>query len=152
MQKGGQTLNIADTSAQDIPLAPEDPRRKRLIYIGIALAVIAGIVFVAPSVKRWANATVSVPFERVRGAEEVARQLGGALVKKSFDARTLQVKIHKMIVEGDTAVVQQTLSATTLAGDRYENEYCWVYTCRDGGIATIEEYVDTWKAAAILKW
>jgi HlyD family secretion protein len=30
--------------------------------------VIAGIVFVAPSVKRWANATVSVPFERVRTA------------------------------------------------------------------------------------
>ena len=30
--------------------------------------MIAGIVFVAPSVKRWANATVSVPFERVRTA------------------------------------------------------------------------------------
>jgi HlyD family secretion protein len=30
--------------------------------------VIAGIVFVAPSVQRWANATVSVPFERVRTA------------------------------------------------------------------------------------
>ena len=30
--------------------------------------MIAGIVFVAPSVKRWADATVSVPFERVRTA------------------------------------------------------------------------------------
>jgi HlyD family secretion protein len=30
--------------------------------------VIAGIVFVAPTVKRWANASVSVPFERVRTA------------------------------------------------------------------------------------
>ena len=30
--------------------------------------MIAGIVFVAPSVKRWANASVSVPFERVRTA------------------------------------------------------------------------------------
>jgi HlyD family secretion protein len=30
--------------------------------------VIASVVFVAPSVKRWANATVSVPFERVRTA------------------------------------------------------------------------------------
>ncbi len=30
--------------------------------------MIAGIVLVAPSVKRWANATVSVPFERVRTA------------------------------------------------------------------------------------
>ena len=30
--------------------------------------MIAGIVFVAPTVKRWANASVSVPFERVRTA------------------------------------------------------------------------------------
>ena len=61
-------MAIADTSAQDIQLAPKDPRRKRLLVAGIALALIAGLVFVAPSVKRWASATVSVPFERVRTA------------------------------------------------------------------------------------
>jgi ketosteroid isomerase-like protein len=94
----------------------------------------------------------SVPFERVRGAEEVARQLGGALVKAAFDTKTLRVDVHKMIVEGDTAVVQQRLSARTLDGARYENEYCWVYTCRDGAIARIEEYVDSWKASRILGW
>jgi ketosteroid isomerase-like protein len=94
----------------------------------------------------------SAPFERVRGADEVARQLGGALVKAVFDTKTFGVTLRKMVVDGDTAVVQQTLSARTLEGRHYENEYCWVYTCRDGKISRIEEYVDTWKAARILGW
>lgn len=94
----------------------------------------------------------SVPFEPVRGAEEVARQLGGALVKAAFDTKTLRVKIHKIVADGDTAVVLQTLSARTHDGEPYENEYCWVYECRAGRICRIVEYVDSWKAARILKW
>ncbi len=62
------TLTIADTSAQDVQLAPPDPRRKRLIIGGISIAVLAAIVIAAPWVKRWATATVSVPFERIRTA------------------------------------------------------------------------------------
>ena len=65
---GATTLKIADTSAQDVPLAPRDPRRKWLLLGGIAAALIALIVLAAPSVQRWANATVSVPVERVRTA------------------------------------------------------------------------------------
>ena len=65
---GVTALTIADTSAQDVQLAPPDPRRKRLIIGGISIAVLAAIVVVAPWVKRWATATVSVPFERVRTA------------------------------------------------------------------------------------
>ena len=49
-------------------LAPRDPRRNQLIFAGIGVAVIASVLFAAPWVKRWANATVSVPFERVRTA------------------------------------------------------------------------------------
>ena len=64
----GRNLNIADTSAQDVRLAPQDPRRKRLVLAGIGVAVIALIVVAAPWVKRWADAAVSVPFDRVRTA------------------------------------------------------------------------------------
>ena len=49
-------------------LAPHDPRRNQLILAGIGIAVIASILFAAPWVKRWANATVSVPYDRVRTA------------------------------------------------------------------------------------
>ncbi|MCH9694067.1 MAG: efflux RND transporter periplasmic adaptor subunit [Gammaproteobacteria bacterium] len=62
-------MKIADTSAQDVRLAPPDPRRNQLILAAIGVAVIASIIFAAPWVKRWANATVSVPFDRIRIAE-----------------------------------------------------------------------------------
>ena len=65
---GGATLKIADTSAQDVQLAPRDPRRKWLVLAGVAIAAIALIALAAPAVQRWANATVSVPAERVRTA------------------------------------------------------------------------------------
>ena len=94
----------------------------------------------------------TAPFEPVRGAAAVARQLGGALVKAVFDMKTFRIEIHRLLADGDTAVVQQSLSAKTLDGESYQNEYCWVYTCREGRIARIVEYVDTWKAARVLKW
>ena len=49
-------------------LQPRDPRRNQLILVGIGVAVIASILFAAPWVMRWANATVSVPYERIRTA------------------------------------------------------------------------------------
>ena len=65
---GGSTLKIADTSAQDVQLAPRDPRRKWLIIGAAAIAIVILVVLAAPSVQRWASATVSVPYERVRTA------------------------------------------------------------------------------------
>ena len=49
-------------------LAPQDPRRKQLIVAAIGIVIVASVLFAAPWVKRWANATVSVPFDRVRTA------------------------------------------------------------------------------------
>jgi ketosteroid isomerase-like protein len=57
-----------------------------------------------------------------------------------------------MIVDGDTAVVQQRLRATAKNGNVYDNQYCWVYGCRDGKIAHMEEYADTLLAARVLGW
>ena len=55
---------------------------------------------------------------------------------------TFELTVHRKFVDGDTAVVRQAISARTKAGKQYDNEYCWIYTCRDGQIARIEEYVD----------
>lgn len=49
-------------------LAPRDPRRKQLIIGGICVALVAAVWVAAPAVQRWANATVSVPADRVRTA------------------------------------------------------------------------------------
>ena len=66
--QGGRTLKIADTSGQDVQLAPPDPRRKWLILGGAGIIAIVLAILVAPSVQRWANASVSVPYDRVRTA------------------------------------------------------------------------------------
>ena len=93
---GVRKLKIADTSAQDVRLAPRDPRRNQLIFGAIGVTVIASILFAAPWVKRWADATVSVPIERIRTAV-VAR---GDLVR--------DVSVQGRIV----AAVSPTLYAT----------------------------------------
>ena len=61
-------LKIADTSSQDIKLAPPDPTRKRLALAAIGVALIALTTVAIPWVQRWANATVTVDMERVRTA------------------------------------------------------------------------------------
>src|SRR5258706_33840 len=83
------------------------------------------------------------------GHEAVSRELGGETPKRIFDMKTFRLTIHRILADGETAVVQHSISAKTRAGEQYENEYCWVYHCRDGKIAKIEEYADTHKAARI---
>ena len=61
-------MSIADTSAQDVTLAPPDPRRKKLVLAAVAIAAIVLVVVATPAVKRWANASVSVPIDRIRTA------------------------------------------------------------------------------------
>ncbi len=94
----------------------------------------------------------SAPLEVIKGPQAVAAELGGDTPKRIFDMKTFRLTIHRMLADGDTAVVQHSISAKTRAGEQYDNEYCWVYQCRDGKIAKIEEYADTLKAARIMKW
>ncbi len=94
----------------------------------------------------------SAPLEVIRGREAVTKELGGDTPKRIFDMKTFRLNIHRILADGDTAVVQHSISAKTREGEQYDNEYCWVYLCRDGQIAKIEEYADTHKAARIMKW
>jgi uncharacterized protein (TIGR02246 family) len=94
----------------------------------------------------------TAPIGPIKGAEQVAAELAGDTPKKLFDMKTFRLDVRKVTVDGDTAIVQQALSATTRQGARYENEYCWVYTYRDGKVAKIVEYADTLKAARIFGW
>ena len=85
----------------------------------------------------------SSTFGPFQGRDEVAKALGGGVSGTLFEAGSIRREVRKMVVEGDTAIVQQRLSARTRAGVDYVNEYVWVYTCRDGRIARLEEYADT---------
>jgi ketosteroid isomerase-like protein len=94
----------------------------------------------------------SAPLTVIRGRDAVTAELGGETPRRMFKMRTFKLDVHKMLADGDTAVVQQSISAETRDGKQYDNEYCWVYTCRDGQIARIVEYADTHKAAQIFGW
>lgn len=64
-----RTLKIADTSAQDVKLAPRSNRNRNIVG-GSALLLLLALVWLAvPIVKRWATATVTVPMDRLRIAE-----------------------------------------------------------------------------------
>lgn len=86
------------------------------------------------------------------GREKVVEALTGGMSGKMFDLSTMKRDAWKVIVDGDTAAVQQKLSATTLQGAEYVNEYCWIYTCRDGKVARMVEYADTLHAGRVLGW
>lgn len=107
---------------------------------GIAAVLADDAVWVLPPSSTFG------PFE---GRDVVAEALGGGVAGTLFDQSTVRRDVRRMVVDGDTAVVQLHLSATTLKGTEYVNEYCWVYTCRDGRIARLEEYADTLHAGRV---
>jgi HlyD family secretion protein len=71
----GNTLKIADTSAQDVRLAPKSHRQRNLVGGTAVLAILVAVWLVVPAVKRWASATVTVPLDRLRIATVVRDDL-----------------------------------------------------------------------------
>jgi HlyD family secretion protein len=61
-------VKISDTSAQDVRIEPAAPHRRRILVGAAAVVTIASLVFLAPWAERWANATISVPYDRIRTA------------------------------------------------------------------------------------
>ena len=58
---------IKDTSDQDVSIAPQKTKPKRLLIISISLLLITAIIWqVAPAASRWSQAQKSVSSERVR--------------------------------------------------------------------------------------
>lgn len=94
----------------------------------------------------------TVPAEPVIGRRAVSAVVSQKGLATISDISTFEMKVHHKTVDGATAAVQQSHSVQLLNGKKYENEYCWVYTCRDGHIVDILEYADTWKAAQIFEW
>ena len=102
---------------------------------------------------RWVP-PASAPFEPIDGGDEVVAALMGGVIREMFDlSQPFAVEVRSMIVDGDKAVVQQRLTATAKSTGRpYDNQYCWVFTCRNGAIVHMEEYADTALANEIMGW
>lgn len=57
--------------------------------------------------------------------------------------RDVAVAAHGVQADGDRVTVEATVTATLANGNRYVNDYCFVFELRDGLISRVREYVDT---------
>jgi uncharacterized protein len=94
----------------------------------------------------------SVPDGHLKGKDRVARELGTDVVRRLFKKGTFRLKIHKIYIEGNVAIVQTGVRAETLSDKVYEIEYVWIYTCDNGQIRHIREYLDTKRSSDTLGW
>ena len=78
-----------------------------------------------------------------RGRDRVAAALTGANTSRVLQVDTIERDVVAVVVDGETAVVRQLMRATRIDGEIYSNDYCWVYTFRDGLIQRMDEYGDT---------
>ena len=111
---GESALKIADTSSQDVKLAPPSKLKPRLVIATAAVALLAGVWLAAPALQRWANATVTVPMERVRIATvtrgdlvrdvsvqgRVVAAVRPTLYASSSGTITLSVEAGQQVAEG----------------------------------------------------
>ena len=106
---------IADTSGQDIKLAPPSHRRRLFIGSGIGVATLALLGVLAPTVNGWLQAEASVPRERLRLASvhygdlirdvstegRVVAAVSPTLFASADGTITLLVESGKEVVIGD---------------------------------------------------
>ncbi|MFI6040855.1 nuclear transport factor 2 family protein [Nocardia sp. NPDC051321] len=58
-------------------------------------------------------------------------------------AENVALAFRGCYAEGDRVIVEETMSATLVNGNAYENDYCFVFELRDGLIHRVREYMDT---------
>ncbi len=86
---------------------------------------------------------VGTQMESHTGRDAVVAALTGGAAGHLLKIDTVQRTVNKLVVEGDTAIAFQHLRAELVKGGTYENEYAWRYTCADGKVTRLDEYVDT---------
>jgi ketosteroid isomerase-like protein len=94
----------------------------------------------------------SVDNNIVTGRAAVMQELSGETVKRLFQKGTFELHVHRIFADGDTVIAQTSTNAITKSGKPYVNEYAWVYTCRDGKVCYIREYLDTASSFKMLEW
>jgi ketosteroid isomerase-like protein len=89
---------------------------------------------------RWEPPGSALP--AVQGREAVLEAMARAGAEH-FDLSTMKVDVHKIVAEGDTVVLIQSMACKTSKGADYSNLYCWVYTCANGKLVRMQEFADT---------
>ena len=78
---------------------------------------------------------------RFEGLDAINRELFRPLFSRFATPYT--ARLVSMIAEGDTVVAEVKGDVTTHEGERYANDYCFIFRFRDGKIIEVVEYGDT---------
>jgi HlyD family secretion protein len=68
-------MKIADTSAQDVQLAPRSKRTRNLVGGGSILLLLVALWVAVPALNRWSSTSASIPYDRLRIAEVMRADL-----------------------------------------------------------------------------
>jgi hypothetical protein len=79
-----------------------------------------------------------------------ARPWPGGAADNWLETSTIKRVVTNLVADGDTGVTMEFKTATTHAGERYANDFVWVFTCRDGLIWQVRTYTDTLVADRVL--
>ena len=82
------------------------------------------------------------------GRREVTHELWIPITK--LFPQPNRLRALRFVAEGDVVVVEAKGDATTHTGARYDNDYCMIFTLRDGKITEIREYMDTELTTSVL--
>jgi ketosteroid isomerase-like protein len=94
--------------------------------------------------------TLAKGFGKFAGVRHYDVIVGTIAVFKELVPTGLSPTIHTVIAEGDSVVVEFEGNATLANGARYDNQYCMVFTLRDGRISRVNEYFCTLLADQVL--
>lgn len=81
--------------------------------------------------------------DHMKGAKEIAAFLAEGFAKLFVD--DVKLDFRGFYADGDIVVVEERMRAVLANGNAYENDYCFVFVCRDGKIVQVREYMDTMK-------
>ena len=94
--------------------------------------------------------TVAKGFGKFAGVRNRDRILGTIEAFKQLVPSGLSPSIHTITAEGDRVAVEFEGSATLSNGKPYCNQYCMVFTMRDGKVKHVNEYFCTILADQVL--
>lgn len=84
------------------------------------------------------------------GSRNRDMMIGGIGAFKQILPEGLQFSIVNATAEGDRVVVEAKGNGTTATGEKYDNDYCFAMTLRDGKIVLVNEYFCTKLADKVL--
>jgi hypothetical protein len=75
-----------------------------------------------------------------KGAETIAAFIADVMRRLFLDVK---IDFRGFYADGPIVIVEERMTANLPYGGRYENDYCFVFECRNGKIARVREYMDT---------